>query len=50
MYKDEELTIRLIEEKDLPKFWGLIYEENEPKWKNRMPLIFHINLNLLKNL
>lgn len=33
MYKDEELTIRPIEEKDLFNIWELVYKEEAPEWK-----------------
>ncbi|WP_456278682.1 GNAT family N-acetyltransferase [Bacillus sp. AK128] len=33
MYRDKELAIRPVEEKDLPKLWELIYKEDAPEWK-----------------
>ena len=33
MYKDRELAIRPVEERDLPKLWELIYKEDAPEWK-----------------
>ncbi|AQU79530.1 GNAT family N-acetyltransferase [Planococcus faecalis] len=33
MYKDEELAIRPVEERDLPVLWELIYKEDAPEWK-----------------
>jgi RimJ/RimL family protein N-acetyltransferase len=33
MYKDNELVIRPIEERDLLKLWELIYKEDSPEWK-----------------
>ena len=33
MYKDQELTIRPIQEKDLKRLWELIYKEDNPEWK-----------------
>ena len=33
MYKDKNLTIRPIEEKDLPRLWELIYKDERPEWK-----------------
>lgn len=32
MYRDNELTIRPIEEQDLLKLWELIYKEDAPEW------------------
>lgn len=33
MYKDNELVIRPIEEKDLFNIWELVYKEDAPEWK-----------------
>ena len=33
MYKDNELTIRPIEEKDLFNIWEFVYKEEAPEWK-----------------
>ena len=33
MYKDNELTIRPIEEKDLFNIWEFVYTEEAPEWK-----------------
>ncbi|WJY28934.1 MULTISPECIES: GNAT family N-acetyltransferase [Sporosarcina] len=33
MYRDEELVIRPIEQRDLPRLWELIYKEESPEWK-----------------
>lgn len=33
MYKDKELTIRPIKEKDLYKVWELVFKEDAPEWK-----------------
>lgn len=33
MYKDSELTIRPIKEKDLYRVWELVYKEATPEWK-----------------
>ncbi|MHA6250918.1 GNAT family N-acetyltransferase [Oceanobacillus sp. CAU 1775] len=33
MYTDEDLTIRPIKEKDLPRLWELIYKDEAPEWK-----------------
>ncbi|MBO0993035.1 hypothetical protein [Bacillus sp. SD088] len=33
MYRDNELTIRQIEEQDLLKLWELIYKEDAPELK-----------------
>ncbi|WP_042477494.1 GNAT family N-acetyltransferase [Bacillus ndiopicus] len=33
MYKDNELIIRLVEEKDLQRLWELIYKDEQPEWK-----------------
>ncbi|MFS0752112.1 GNAT family N-acetyltransferase [Oceanobacillus sp. 1P07AA] len=33
MYKDQKLTIRPIQEKDLKRLWELIYKEENPEWK-----------------
>ncbi|GGA86951.1 GNAT family N-acetyltransferase [Ornithinibacillus halotolerans] len=33
MYKDKEIAIRPIEEKDLSRLWELIYKEDAPEWK-----------------
>jgi RimJ/RimL family protein N-acetyltransferase len=32
-YKENELTIRLITDEDMPKLWELIYKEESPEWK-----------------
>jgi len=33
IYYDNELIIRLIEEKDLFRLWELIYKDKQPEWK-----------------
>src|SRR5699024_7073835 len=33
MYKDYELVIRPVQEKDLPRIWELVYKEAFPEWK-----------------
>lgn len=33
MYKDQEVIIRPIAEKDLPRLWELMYKEEAPEWK-----------------
>lgn len=33
MYKDKELAIRPVEERDLPRLWELIYKDEAPEWK-----------------
>lgn len=33
MYKDKEITIRPIEQGDLPRLWELIYKDENPEWK-----------------
>jgi RimJ/RimL family protein N-acetyltransferase len=33
MYTDNDLTIRPIKEKDLPKIWELVYKNEAPEWK-----------------
>ncbi|GAA0480042.1 GNAT family protein [Salinibacillus aidingensis] len=33
MYQDDELIIRPIEQRDLPRLWKLIYKEEDPLWK-----------------
>lgn len=33
MFTDRELTIRPIQEQDLPRLWELIYKEEAPEWK-----------------
>lgn len=33
MYKDREVVIRPVKEKDLKKLWELIYKEDTPEWK-----------------
>ncbi|MDM8098546.1 MULTISPECIES: GNAT family N-acetyltransferase [Oceanobacillus] len=32
-YTDNNLSIRTIEEKDLPRLWELIFKEEKPEWK-----------------
>ncbi|MTD31250.1 GNAT family N-acetyltransferase [Planomicrobium sp. YIM 101495] len=33
MYKDKQLAIRPVEERDLPRLWELIYKDEAPEWK-----------------
>lgn len=33
MYKDKDLIIRPIEERDLVRLWELIYKDDAPEWK-----------------
>lgn len=33
LLKDEELTLRMIEEADLPILWEFIFKEENPEWK-----------------
>ncbi len=33
MYKDNELTIRPVEERDLTRLWELMYKDKAPEWK-----------------
>lgn len=33
MYRDNELIIRAVEEKDLTRLWELIYKDEQPEWK-----------------
>ncbi|GGO00504.1 GNAT family N-acetyltransferase [Saccharibacillus kuerlensis] len=33
MISDQELTIRPLQEKDLPRVWELVYKEEQPEWK-----------------
>ncbi|RLQ89988.1 GNAT family N-acetyltransferase [Falsibacillus albus] len=33
MYKDHDLVIRKIEERDLERLWELAYKEDAPEWK-----------------
>ena len=41
MYKDNELVIRPIEEKDLFNIWELVYKEDAPEWKKWDAPYFH---------
>ncbi|OWA35364.1 GNAT family N-acetyltransferase [Saccharibacillus sp. O16] len=33
MISDQELTIRPLEARDLPRLWELIYRDDQPEWK-----------------
>lgn len=33
MYRDQNLVIRPIEEKDLQRIWALEFKEQNPEWK-----------------
>lgn len=33
MYHDNELVVRPIDEKDLPRIWELVFKEEKPEWK-----------------
>lgn len=33
MYQDNEITIRPIDQADLPQLWTLIYKDEQPEWK-----------------
>ncbi|MBQ0138527.1 MAG: GNAT family N-acetyltransferase [Kurthia sp.] len=33
MYREQEVSIHLIKEEDLPRLWELIYKEEQPEWK-----------------
>ena len=33
MLLDSDMTIRPLEEKDLPRLWELVYKEERPEWK-----------------
>ena len=33
MHNNQDIMIRPIEEKDLPRLWELIFKEEAPEWK-----------------
>ena len=48
MYSDE-LVIRKIIDKDMPRLWELIFKEEEPEYKNGMLHIIYMKQFLMKH-